>query len=165
MNVARRAGPIAMIALPVVAPAAVATPFVLMAIKASQKSHAAKKATATPPETPEAPETSYPTVPTAPMAPNDEESLEIASGSCGAPEAAALKRRGPPFYFPSFFTVGQSIPNEVYRAGVLQLANKIGKGKPSTREFMLAEKFMKNELRKNGVVVSLPGAAPGRRTI
>jgi len=59
-----------------------------------------------------------------------------------------------------------SIPNELYRAAIVQRAKKLcGEGKePNAKCFAEATKSVDADLKKGGVKVTNPGAAPGRVT-
>jgi hypothetical protein len=61
--------------------------------------------------------------------------------------------------------VGSSISNETYRAAILQRAYKASGGmKPSTANILAAEKSVRRDMVRNGIVLNLRGARPARST-
>lgn len=168
------------ILLPIAA-GAVASPFLISAITAAAKSkQALSEATASPPPPPEG-ETVTAVAPTAPAAAPEEPGAmsmglhqgwdegstvhgalteeEIALGECGgASERAALLR--------THSVLGEEISHDAYRASVLHNARRLARGgAPGTKHIFMAEKLVKGKLRRNGIDIQIPGAAPGRRTL
>jgi hypothetical protein len=148
----RKALPFVAASLPI---AAIATPLLIKALSDQKKRQAGASAPAPVQEEQQ----------TSPIAaPNTEES--DAATAAGGAEVGAAKRRGPPYYFPPFITVGAQIPHEIYRAAVMQHAQRLaGRGTPSTTEMFRAERLVQNGLARRGVQVAIPGARPGRRTV
>jgi len=59
-----------------------------------------------------------------------------------------------------------TIPNMVYRAAVMAQAKQFAKGgTPRTPHFAAAQKLVNLSMRKRGLKIAIPGAAPGRRTL
>lgn len=163
-SAAMKAAPVA---LPILIPGAVATPFIIEAIKAKKKRDEKAKLLLEKKrveEQKEAPDAVSP----------DENAQEVLGDSDlreilkqgGRSEAGAMHRTSSPYYFPAnSISVGGVMPNPVYRAAILQRALKISRGrKPEAREMFMAQKTVDRDLGRRGVRITIPGARPGRVT-
>lgn len=86
-----------------------------------------------------------------------EEEVALAESGGSSEQEALLRTRGSG-------VVGGEISHDGYRATVLRRAQRLAGGDPSTKHFFMAERQVKQALRKNGVKISIPGARPSRRT-
>lgn len=87
-------------------------------------------------------------------------------GYVGSNEMARRgKKKGPPYYFPSFAVQGFSlIPHSTFRTAVMRTALKMSPV-PQTKHLAAANAIVRRQMNARGFKLAIPGARPARRTV